>query len=121
MQPQNDAPPDGASAPCSAAQPADSRKPHDLVAQIMFVVAWLADVRKANHFNFRHSAYGLKHIVEIVPGSPDGYISEAAFIFGALFSGFEMSDTNTPFFNIAEGSLRRKRRAMAANKNQVAR
>lgn len=77
--------------------------------QVEHVITWLRDknVEKRKSINPNHSSYAYKHLCEKT--EPQfGYISNGAFILGALLSGFsiEIQGINA-FFNISDKSINR--------------
>ena len=85
---------------------------HSLLAlapQVAFVVDWLQDVEKTKRINPRCRSYGLKHVAE--KGFSDGYITNGAFIVGALIAGFRAKPEGpNACFNMSRRSLKRKGR-----------
>lgn len=78
----------------------------DGAEEVAFVVEWLQDVEKTKGITQRTS-YGLKHDAERSRGA---YISNGAFIAGAVIAGFKIGCTDGPncCFNMSLKSLKRK-------------
>lgn len=89
----------------------DQRRLWAAIDEVEYVVEWLGDVDKIKSINQRRSSYGLKHIVEKT--APSGYISNGAFIAGALIAGFdiEFHGINSKF-NMSERSIKEKEKAI---------
>jgi hypothetical protein len=72
--------------------------------QIDHVVNWLCDIGKSDSINTKHTSYGLKHLAEKT--ALCGYISNGAFIVGAILAGFTIRKLHSRAkFNMSEGSL----------------
>ena len=75
------------------------------------VCNWLKNKAPIKAVNKRHSSYRLKDLAE----KEIGYVMNGAFICAAVFSGFDFQpDPPNAYFNIAERSLKSKRRPPAA-------
>jgi hypothetical protein len=79
----------------------------DSVAAVAWVADWIADsMAIVKALNKRHSSYGLKHLAERHRGE---YVSNGAFIAGAILVGLKYSNDYSPCFNISEDSIQRLR------------
>lgn len=87
---------------------AEARKVlRDSVAAVAWVADWIADnMAIVKALNKRHSSYGLKHLAERHRGE---YVSNGAFIAGAILAGLKCSGDYSPCFNISEESIQRLR------------
>ena len=90
------------------AEMAEARKVlRDSVAAVAWVADWIADnMAIVKALNKRHSSYGLKHLAERHRGE---YVSNGAFIAGAILVGLKYSNDYSPCFNISEDSIQRLR------------
>jgi len=78
------------------------------IVQIQKTCEWIKEnFEQQKTVNYRHTSYGLKHIVE----KKTGYISNGQFIVAALLCGYTMGrkshSSYNPSFNIKEVSVKR--------------
>ena len=81
----------------------------DKADEVKFVVEWLSDVVKTKSTNPSCNSYRLKHQSEKA-FLPKKYLSNGAFITGALIAGFTAKQTGpNASFNMSKLSLRKKK------------